>query len=226
MIPPALHRQLALRLSPEGPRSFSGYVTGLNGELVAQLRALATPAGVGVVYLWGAPDGGKSHLLEAFAEAARALPGGVRRWDGGPPPEDCAAATVDDVERLGAADQVVLFGLLNRAREGGLRLAVAGHAPPARLALRPDVTSRLAAGLVYEVRALTDADKPEALRRHARSLGFALGDEVIAYLLTHWRRDLASLVEVLRALDEYSIAARRPVTVTMARELLRGLDPL
>jgi DnaA family protein len=44
---------------------------------------------------------------------------------------------------------------------------------------------------------------------------------VIAYLLAHGRRDMATLVAVLGALDRHSLAAKRAITVPMLRQWLQ-----
>ena len=72
--------------------------------------------------------------------------------------------------------------------------------------------TRLAWGLVYEVHALTDAEKARALAEHAATRGFTLQPEVSQYLLTHARRDMPALLAMLDALDRYSLEAKRPVT--------------
>jgi DnaA family protein len=90
--------------------------------------------------------------------------------------------------------------------------------------LREDVRSRLGWGLVYEVLPLADEDKPAALVTYARSRGFALNDDVIAYLLAHGRRDMPSLVATLAALDRHSLASKRPITVPLLKDWMqRGL---
>jgi DnaA family protein len=60
-----------------------------------------------------------------------------------------------------------------------------------------------------------------ALAAYARERGFALGDDVIAYLLAHGRRDMRALVATLAALDRLSLAQKRPVTVPLVREWLQ-----
>jgi DnaA family protein len=89
------------------------------------------------------------------------------------------------------------------------------------LALRDDLRTRLGYGLVYEILALADADKAAALAGYAKSRGFRLGDDAIAYLLAHGRRDMATLVATLAAIDRHSLATRRPVTVALLREWLQ-----
>jgi DnaA family protein len=129
---------------------------------------------------------------------------------------------VDDVDQAGESAQARLFTLYNRLSERGGHLLAAAAAPPARLALREDLRSRLGWGLAYEVLPLRDADKPEALARYARERGFRLGEDVIAYLLAHGRRDMPALVATLAALDRRSLAAKRPVTIPLLREWLAG----
>ena len=91
-----------------------------------------------------------------------------------------------------------------------------------RLALREDLVTRLAWGLVYQVHALTDEEKARALADYATGRGFRLLPDVSEYLLTRANRDLASLVATLDALDRYSLETKRPVTVPLARELLQA----
>jgi DnaA family protein len=98
----------------------------------------------------------------------------------------------------------------------------AGAASPAGLALREDLRTRLAWGLVYQLRPPSDADKALHLRSEAARRGLRLPDEVVGYLLTRLPRDLPSLNGVLDALDRYSLAAKRPITLPLVREALEA----
>ena len=137
------------------------------------------------------------------------------------PPGPAALVAVDDVDGADADAQGRLFTLYNRLRETGGHLVAAAAAPPAQLRLREDLRTRLGWGLVYEALPLTDAEKPAALARYARERGVALADDVIAHLLTHGRRDMGSLVATLGALDRYSLANKRAITVPLLREWLQ-----
>jgi DnaA family protein len=101
----------------------------------------------------------------------------------------------------------------------------AGRRPPAQLVLREDLRTRLAWGLVYQLKPLSDADKALHLRAQAARRGLRLSDEVVGYLLTRLPRDLPSLNSVLDALDRYSLAAKRPVTLPLVREALERKLP-
>jgi DnaA family protein len=130
------------------------------------------------------------------------------------------AVALDDVERLGESGQMDLFNLYNGLRDTGKTLLATGNVAPMQLALRADVVTRLAWGLVYEVRSLTDLDKAEALAGYAAMRGFTLPADVSTYLLTHLSRDMPALLAVLDALDRYSLEEKRAVTVPLLRELL------
>ena len=78
-----------------------------------------------------------------------------------------------------------------------------------------------ATGLTYRLLPLTDEEKYLALAAHARARGFALSDEVAAYLLTHARRDMPSLIQALDALDRYSLETGRPITVPLLKAALQ-----
>ena len=81
--------------------------------------------------------------------------------------------------------------------------------------------TRLGWGLVYEALPLADEEKPEALATYARQRGFDLSTEVIDYLLRHGRRDMPSLLTTLAALDRFSLASKRAVTVRLVKEWLQ-----
>ena len=222
--------QLVFDLAAPEPPSFANFLPGANAEALAALRALAVGEvrETGVM-LWGAPGGGKTHLLRAAvamaeAHARRAMfiddPGGLAahepdvldRYD---------LVTIDSIDRATPDAQGRLFTLFNGLRDRGGQLLVATRAPLAGLTLREDLRTRLGWGLVYEITPLADADKPAALTAYARGRGFRLSQDVIDYLLAHGRRDMAALIGALAALDRHSLAAKRPITVPMLRSWLQ-----
>lgn len=192
-------RQFALELSPPPEPSLENFVPGANAELLARLREFRSGAFPDVIlYVWGGTGSGKTHLLRAAGREH----------------------TVDDVERLDEAAQIALFNTINEAREAGGRVLAAGNAPPAQLPLREDLKSRLAWGLVYEVKPLTDEERARYLRGEAERRGMRVPAEVIGYLLTHVRRDLPTLTAILDRLDRVSLEQKRQITLPLVRELL------
>lgn len=199
--------QLPLEITAAADPTFENFVPGSNAEALERVRSLA--AGrlrEEVIYLWGEPGSGRTPLLRA---AARANP---------------SLATADDVARLDAAGQQALFSAINAARDAHGAVLAAGDAPPAQLALRDDLKSRLAWGLVYQLRPLSDADKALHLRAEAARRGLELADEVVWYLLNRLPRDLPRLNATLDLLDRYSLSRQRHITLPLVREALASVD--
>ena len=202
-------QQLLLELAPPPPPTLENFSPGRNGGALKVLRE-ALADGERFVFLWGPGGSGKTHLLRAFSQAATAA--------------KLEAAAADDVARLGEAEQVALFDLCNRLRVSGGALAASGEAPPARLALRADLRSRLASGIVLQLHPLSDEEKAAALRGHAAARGIALDAELVRYLLTHFDRDMGTQIAALDAVDRYSLQRKRPITRPLLKEALGLLD--
>jgi len=196
-------QQLPLQISPPIEADFGNFVAGPNGEALARVRELATGTSrERIVYLWGAPGCGRTHLLRAAARANAAL------------------VVADDVDALDAAGEQALFVAINDARDGGPGVLAAGPKPPAQLSLRADLRTRLAWGLVYELLPAGDADKARHLKSLAQARGLQLSDDIVRYLLTRLPRDLASLQVVLEVLDRHSLIRQRALTLPLVKEAL------
>lgn len=221
-------KQLILDISPIPNPSLDNFVVGRNAELLQLLHImvdLCSPERF--VYLWGEPASGKSHLLQAVAGGVAAHGANAifldtpTQADLVPDPLEGYIVVVDNVDKLDEDAQIALFNLYNRTREGQGMLLVSGPCAPAQLSLRQDLVTRLGWGLVYQVHGLSDEEKVEALKTHAKERGFELAREVADYLLRHWRRDMPSLLAMLDALDRYSLQTKRPVTLPLLRQVLQ-----
>ena len=128
---------------------------------------------------------------------------------------------MDDVHLLGNDAQIELFNTYNQLKDSGGGLITSGIAAPTQMGLRDDLATRLAWGLVYQLHPLSDEEKVQALKTHAKERGMKLPDEVVEYCLRHLRRDLPTLMATLDALDEWSLTEKKPITVPMLRKLLQ-----
>lgn len=224
-------KQLTLELALPPPPTLDNFVAGENAEVVAAVRALARgEGGERFIYLWGGSGSGRTHLLHAVLREWQSAGRVVRLYAGDESPAAAAVAAtdavaIDDVQRLPPSAQIELFNIYNALRDSSGLLLVAGDVPPARLPLRPDLLTRLAWGLVYEVRALSEDDRRAAVQDYAAARGFELPDEVTDYLLARAPRDLSSLRALVDTLDRLSLEQKRAITVPLARELLQATAP-
>lgn len=216
--------QLLLNIAPDWVPTLDNFVVGRNVELLSALRhALAGTAKERFFALWGEAGSGKSHLLRAAVEQARAQ-GLSAVYAHAAVPEFAQVVAVDDVETLEGSAQIALFALYNHLRESGGMLLVSAAAAPAHLNLRDDLRTRLGWGLVYQVQALSDAEKAQALERHAQARGLILPQEVTQYLLRHGRRDLPSLLALLDALDAHCLRLQRAPSVPLLKEVMQNFN--
>jgi DnaA family protein len=212
-------RQLLLDFTQAPAPTFANFVPGGNAELAHAVEAAVRgELAERVMYLWGESGAGKTHLLKAFAAAG----GGRARYVPARDFMDAGNAfmfAVDDVEQLTDEEQVSLFNAYNERTFQFL--LVSASAAPRDVKLRRDLATRLATGLTYRVLPLTDEEKREALAAHARQRGFRIPEEVTAYLLTHARREMGSLIGALDSLDRYSLETGRPITIPLVKEALQ-----
>lgn len=229
--------QLTLDLGVQPGSSLANYWAGPNQAAVAHIsewlgsggsaevaRRAPVPA---PIYLWGEHGSGKTHLLESV-RATLAERGAAVGWldpaVGEPPSFDerWTALLLDDVQRFNAMQQHAAFNWFINAQTHRCAVLAAGALPAADLPVREDLRTRLGWGLVFQLRVLDEPERRAVLRRRAYERGVMLNDEVLDFMLTRFSRDLASLVELLDALDRFSLRTQRAVTVPLLKSMLES----
>tara|TARA_Y100001936_G_scaffold253844_1_gene321547 strand:- start:1787 stop:2476 length:690 start_codon:yes stop_codon:yes gene_type:complete len=224
-------KQLLLDISPIAPPSLENFVPGRNVELFQILEnILSGSEKERFIYLWGENGSGKSHILQAMTESFKlnkldAVYIDCNIWQKNNTDSsiinDINCITIDNVDHLNASMQIKLFNIYNHIRdECSSLMLVSGSVAPSQLNLREDLVTRLGWGLVYQIHVLSDDEKIQAMKEHAKKKGFELPQDVCNYLLRHIKRDLPSLIATLDALDLLSLREKRPITIPMLRKLL------
>ncbi len=221
--------QLVLPIQMEVEASFDNYLDAGNAPIVSWLKEalIGFPPERGqVIVLWGPKGVGKSHLLNAFCQAARV--GGLTCYqdpiDTLPSSAAKGVIAIDDADRF-AGDQQAEQSLLAwfeavRQLRGVLLLTTLR--PPSAMGIKlPDLVSRLNMSQVFELVLLDDNGKAQALAQRAAMRGFELSPKVISWLMTHETREISSLFEILNRLDAASLKEKRKVTIPLLRELLK-----
>ena len=182
-------------------------------------------------YLWGEPGSGKTHLLKAVSETLREQGARAGWLDASvlePPEFDDAWAAVilDECHLYTAVQQQAAFNWFVNAlssADGQPRwVLAAGNLPPADLALREDLRTRLGWGHVFELHALTEPERRAVLRREADARGVFLSDEAMDFMLTRFSRDLSSLMQLLDQLDGYALQTQRAITIPLIKAMLEN----
>ncbi len=228
-------RQMSLSVGLRDDATLDNFYAGQNQQAKAAVTHLASNFSQGdehFVYLWGAEGVGCTHLLQAACQAIAPqeqsfyLPldevasYGPEVLDG---LESFDLLCIDHIDAItsNAAWEESLFHLYNRIRENGSRLLVSATQAPVHLPITlKDLSSRLSWGVVYQVVALDDQDKAEALRLRAHARGINLGEEVMQFILHRSPRQMSKLYAILEQLDQASLTAKRKITIPFVKEIL------
>lgn len=221
-------QQLILDLLPPPPPTLDNFVVGGNAAALDALRQCKPGR---AIYLWGSHGVGRTHLLRGACLQA----GGYYHAAAEPAASLHELATgdtiavrlvaVDDVHALDVDGQAALFALYNRWRAtaatgDAFALLLAGDRAPLSMSVREDLRSRLGWDLVFRLEQLSDEERAQALSSRAAERGLELSPDVISWLLTRHDRDMSRLTALVDALDRYSLARHRAITLPLLKDLL------
>jgi chromosomal replication initiation ATPase DnaA len=215
-------RQLALDL---------GHRPALGAEdfLIAPSNAAAVgwldrwpqwPAPALVVH--GGEGSGKTHLCHVFAARSRApcIAGRALAVDAVPTLAAAPAVAVDDAD---AAPETALLHLYNVVASAGRHLLLTARMPASRWGTRlPDLGSRLRALPAIELAAPDDDLLAAVLLKLFAERQVTVAPELVGFLVRTIERTLGAARRAVERLDAAALAAGRPITIPLAREVLRA----
>jgi DnaA family protein len=228
-----MQHQLPLDFEFNNELTLESFVAGPNMEVLNALQKIATDEAGFYVYLWGAEGVGKSHLLQAACQRIASVGEPVallhlelheqyapQMLEG---LENLALVCIDNIHAIaGLTDwEEALFHLFNRVYDKKTPLLISATKSPTQIDIQlRDLKSRLAWGLVLQLKSLSDEQKITALQKRAHIRGMELNDEVGRFLLTRYSRDMGSLIDLLDMLDEASLSEQRRLTIPFVRQYL------
>lgn len=230
-------QQLPLEVRLADYALFETFFAGPNDACLHALRDVAAVAAYSFAWVWGPPESGRSHLLQACVNAADSAGGRSayvpldRRIGLVPEVIDgldaCDVVCIDDADAVAgdAAWERGLFLLFEGVRQRGGRLIMAAGRAPAHCDFAlPDLASRFTSGATFRLRNLSDEERVRAMQLRAEWRGLDLPDDVANYVLSRVERGTASLFDLLDRLDREALVAQRRLTIPFVREVL-GKSP-
>jgi len=224
--------QLALRLSPNAAYKFNNYYFA-QPDVKQALAQLQESNDADFLYLAADAAVGKTHLLIALVEQSQnngktALYLSFKELMDTASPEVLQGIESHQLVCLDDIDVVVgqgqweeaLFHCFNRLKEANCQIVIAASGNPASLPfVLPDLASRLATGLVFQLHDMSDEDKQLALIEQAKFRGLELDQATAQYLMRRCGRDMHNLMNVLAGLDKASLRAQRRLTIPFIRDV-------
>jgi DnaA family protein len=227
--------QLTLPIQPPDANTFQNFYTSdANRILLSFLNHFSSRRGEPYLYLWGNSGAGCTHLLHACCHAAQEqgssvayLPLGAIKKTSSPDIfrglETVDMVCIDELESIArdAFWQESLFHFYNRLQEQAQYLLIGAKSVPQQLDFSlPDLVSRLASGVLFQVHELHDGERLAALQQRARLRGLEFSDEVGQFLLLRLPRHAKTLFSVLERLDRASLRLKRKLTIPLVKTIL------
>ena len=136
---------------------------------------------------------------------------------------EARAAIVEDVDR--GIEEAALLHLYNMLAERKGRLLLTSREAPARLPLKlADLRSRLVAAPAVLLASPDEALIGALLIKLFADRQLRVGAELVSFLVTRMERSFLAARSLVDALDAAALAAHRPITVPLARQVLDRLD--
>ncbi len=204
-------------------------VTDSNRDAVAWIDAWPDWPG-GCLALCGPPSSGKSHLAavwQAKSDARRVPCDDLARQDSLAAYANPSHLLAEDIDQ--ALDQAVakdrfeenVLHLINLVKQQRGSLLLTTRQPPARLAVAlPDLSSRLRAVQVAQLREPDDALLAALLEKHFADRQVEVAPQVTRYVIRRIERSAQAVQSVATRLDQEALARSRPITLPLAREVL------
>lgn len=237
MTSPSAPQQLSLGVLLNDDATFANFYaaeSAANAQVITALKRQLSDDGEPLIFLWGGPGVGISHLLQAACHnaeqqglAVQYLP--LAEMVGFAPDhllegmDEFDLVCLDDLHTVVGQPhwEQALFNLFNRMRDCGHRLLMGAEQGPHLLPVAlADLRSRLNWGLTFQLQPMTDDEKKAALQLRAKVRGLELSDEVGLFILHRAPRDLSELFNVLDRLDSASLAEQRRLTIPFVKQVL------
>jgi chromosomal replication initiation ATPase DnaA len=182
----------------------------------------------GKLLLTGREGSGKTHLLHIWAreQGAQVISGAMLAQADIPTLAAKGRVAIDDADHLratGPVAETALFHLHNLLAAQGGQLLLTARAPVRDWGLTlPDLISRLQATAHVALGAPDDTLLAAVLAKHFADRQVRVPDTLIPFLLARMTRSLAAAQEIASLLDTEAMARGKPITRTLAAEVLQG----
>lgn len=230
-------QQLTLNMRLSSYANWQNYNFGANPSVLVALQKIAQAADPDVLLVQGIRGLGKTHLLQATAQAAMdqgwqvGYLAAAELLEMGPEAgaqmlsgfEQFQLLCLDDIDTLchDAGWCEILFHLYNANQQLGHRLLLSSAQTAHNLVcMLPDLQSRLQLALMLPLHELEEPEKVLQLIDRAHQIGLNMSPEVAHFICLHSQRNMGAVMAVLQTLDAASWQEKRKLTIPFVKQIM------
>ena len=224
-------QQIPLAFKNTKVKTFQDFVLGKNIALIDSLNSFSQSEEESLLYLWGEPGSGKSHVVEAFINllhtnsktAVLLTPKDLKDRQKVSLIEMFDYICIDDTHEIAnnALLEESLFLWINEVKQVKKKIVLAGQLSNKNQQWQlPDLRSRLQSGRTHELIALGRNEVLTVFKKLSGQQGIMIDSRVEAFIEKNCPMNLSFLSALLNKLDEITLVEKKQVTIPLIKKIL------
>jgi DnaA family protein len=130
---------------------------------------------------------------------------------------------IDDIELLEDHKQIELFDLFNSIKLNNLNkflLTSSSIDFEQNIHIRIDLKTRILSGLNLLLKSPDDEEIIAILKIYIKTQGIAINDNEIQYMISHYTRNIGSLINMIKNIVEISMLEKRNITISFIKSII------
>jgi DnaA family protein len=134
---------------------------------------------------------------------------------------------IDDIDLLDDKKQIEVFDLFNNIKLNNLNkflVTSSGLNFENNNSIRIDLKTRILSGLNLLLRSPDDEEIMTILKLYIKNQGIAINDNEIKYMISHYTRNIGSLINTIRNIVEIAMLEKRNITIPFIKSVIEILN--
>ncbi len=222
------HDQIPINYSFCNNKTLDNYIAGGNQELIDALKLFASENLGQLIYVYGKKSTGKTHLCRAVCDIIDDQKVYVDRHNfqklSNIDTQNAHYLIIDDFDTIFEKENTedLLFYCINEFILSKKSILIFTIKSIEEIAFtKNDLKSRLTSNLIFNIKEISDEQKIRVVKKITEDIGWTIEENVCRYIMNHYPRDLFFLCNVLKSLDQNSLALKKKVTVPFVKNVIK-----